>query len=267
MALSAITPDITKLWHGAGSEFEVLWDNNSLGLLHGTVEESVTYGSSAVGDSTQFGITPITFHYNGIDAKVTVNLREATYATWVEFMEGTQASDYIKLDERATTPTGAPLVIRGYQQYSKATAVDDESFGTGDGSKTRFPDSGYTSFANDRVKRGTIVIEDGVENFSDNGDGTLTGDGGGSGECKYANAAAYVTFAVAVVNLTAINLDYTYYAIQNKKHTYYNTVLSEIGSQTHASDGALVRPFTFQVLLDTTRSAGDRLGEWKTEDG
>ena len=70
----------------------------------------------------------------------------------------------------------------------------EESLGTGDGSTVLF--SG--TLANYPVLTGQIQITDTVETFTDwDGDGTMTGDAGGSGSVTYSSGAYSVTFNTA----------------------------------------------------------------------
>ena len=83
------------------------------------------------------------------------------------------------------------------------SSVSGENIGTGDGGTKIF--SGTLA---DPVKTGTLSITDGVEIFSDNGDGTLTGDQTGSGTITYTTGAWSVTFNAAPAGGQAITADY-----------------------------------------------------------
>ena len=86
------------------------------------------------------------------------------------------------------------------------TQVTGEVLATGDGTTTTF--SG--TLANYTVKAGTLTITDGTETFTDNGDGTLTGDAGGSGTINYETGEYSVTFNTAPASGTDITADYYY---------------------------------------------------------
>ena len=60
-----------------------------------------------------------------------------------------------------------------------------------------------------RIKKGTVSVTDGTETFTDNGDGTLTGDAGGSGTVNYETFAISVTFNANVTNSQAITVAYS----------------------------------------------------------
>lgn len=83
------------------------------------------------------------------------------------------------------------------------SSVSGENIDTGDGGTKIF--SGTLA---DPVDVGTLSITDTVETFTDNGDGTLTGDQTGSGTITYATGAWSVTFNTAPTGGQAITADY-----------------------------------------------------------
>lgn len=83
-------------------------------------------------------------------------------------------------------------------------AVNDEVIGTGDGATTTFS----ATLKYRPVKAGSVTVTDGVETFTDNGDGTLTGDQGGSGTVNYDTGEISVTFANAPASGAQILADY-----------------------------------------------------------
>jgi hypothetical protein len=86
--------------------------------------------------------------------------------------------------------------------------VNNEVVGTGDalGTKT-FSDT----LTNTPVRSGSVSVTDGVEVFTDNGDGTLTGDAGGTGTYTASSGAVSVTFNAAPGDGVSITCDYSYY--------------------------------------------------------
>jgi len=86
--------------------------------------------------------------------------------------------------------------------------VTGESIGTGDGTLVTFA----STLGSTPIVPGSVVVTDTStsETFTDNGDGTLTGGGGGSGTINYATGAISVTFALAPANLDDIYAGYTY---------------------------------------------------------
>jgi hypothetical protein len=89
-------------------------------------------------------------------------------------------------------------------------AITGEVIGTGDGVAVTFS----FTLANIPVEAGTVSITDGVETFSDNGDGTLTGSAGGSGTIDYETGAGSVTFAAAPASGASITADYNWLNIR-----------------------------------------------------
>jgi len=61
------------------------------------------------------------------------------------------------------------------------------------------------------VRAGSVIVEDGVEVFTDNGSGTLTGDQGGTGSINYLTGVLNVTFNTAPVTGVDINVSYEQY--------------------------------------------------------
>jgi hypothetical protein len=83
--------------------------------------------------------------------------------------------------------------------------VSGVNIGTGDGGTT-----GFSGTLADPVDPGTLSITDTwVEVFTDNSDGTLTGDKGGTGTITYSTGAWSVTFNTAPANDRPITADYT----------------------------------------------------------
>ena len=79
---------------------------------------------------------------------------------------------------------------------------------TGDGSTTGFSNT-YTS--NAPFFEGSVVVDDLTEVFSDDGDGVLTGDAGGTGTVNYITGAISVTFNAAPADGQAISASFIQY--------------------------------------------------------
>lgn len=80
-----------------------------------------------------------------------------------------------------------------------------EVLGAGDGAATAF--AGTLSAA--PLAPGSVSVTDGVETFTDDGSGRLTGDAGGSGTVNYRTGDIAVTFNAAVGNGTDVTADAT----------------------------------------------------------
>ena len=101
--------------------------------------------------------------------------------------------------------TGLYLSHIDQQNY---TTVNDEVIGTGDGTKKTFSDTlSFKAGGSARTCFG-ITVTDGVETFTDNYDGTLTGDKGGTGTINYTTGAISVTFNSAPASGVNITVDY-----------------------------------------------------------
>jgi len=85
-----------------------------------------------------------------------------------------------------------------------AETVTDEYFGTGDGD-TR----GHTNTLQKApIKPGTLTLTDGVEAFTDEGDGELDGSSGGSGTVDYVTGEVHVKFKTAPLEDVMITSSY-----------------------------------------------------------
>lgn len=96
---------------------------------------------------------------------------------------------------------------RGYEEFGRIVAfVDDEAVGTGDGETKTFAITLTKTPIQD-----IVLVTDGVESFTDNGDGTLTGDAGGVGTINLTGGTLSVTFHTAPTLSAEITADYNYY--------------------------------------------------------
>jgi len=79
---------------------------------------------------------------------------------------------------------------------------------TGDGTTVGFSNT-YTN--NVPIQAGSVIVDDTVEVFSDDGAGVLTGDQGGAGTVDYATGAIAVTFTTAPTNGQVIQSSFIQY--------------------------------------------------------
>lgn len=84
--------------------------------------------------------------------------------------------------------------------------VEAETIGTGAGSPGPF--AATLSYV--PLRPGTVQVTDGSETITDDGEGVLAGDGGGSGTIDYATGAISVTFGAAVGVGDPVTVDYEY---------------------------------------------------------
>jgi len=87
------------------------------------------------------------------------------------------------------------------------TAIANENIGTGNGVAVTFTGSLAQDYI---VGRSINNITDGVETFTDDGMGVLTGSAGGTGTINYTTGAFSVTFNAAPAGAAAITIDYQY---------------------------------------------------------
>jgi len=79
------------------------------------------------------------------------------------------------------------------------------------------------TLANIPIQRGTLLVSDDTEFFTDNGAGVLTGSGGGAGTINYITGAVNVTFAVGVTAQETIFAQYyPYVAARPRDILFYN---------------------------------------------
>ncbi len=95
---------------------------------------------------------------------------------------------------------------QGYTPFVRlAHAIEDESYGTGNGSDKTYTHSAFKT----PIRSGSLVVAGPGETFIDNGDGTLTGSAGGTGTVDYTTGALSVTFFASPTG--AITCDYYFF--------------------------------------------------------
>jgi len=101
------------------------------------------------------------------------------------------------------------IILSSTAAIPDGTDVSGETVDQGDGSTKTFS----FTLSNVPLEPGSTVlsITDGVETFTDDGDGTLTGDAGGSGTINYVTGEVEITFNAAPANGQDIDADYEYY--------------------------------------------------------
>lgn len=105
--------------------------------------------------------------------------------------------------------TGLYLSKIDRDELSDYTFVDDEALGSGDGTTVTF--TGTLASITGARTAAYVIITDGTETFTDDRNGTLTGDQGGTGTINYGTGAYSVTFNTAPVSGTDnITGDYYY---------------------------------------------------------
>ncbi|MDY6904093.1 MAG: hypothetical protein SWH61_05340 [Thermodesulfobacteriota bacterium] len=107
-------------------------------------------------------------------------------------------------EDNGEYPVGMLLAENDSGEGIPYEVVTEEAVGTGDGAETDF--SG--SLASAPVQPGTVTVSDGVETFTDDGMGNLTGDAGGTGSVNYKTGAVSVSFNAAPANEAAVEAGY-----------------------------------------------------------
>lgn len=178
-----------------------LWVDVITGLTDGAEYSFANYASLA-GNFTYAG---------GVDGLYKINLANpASYADVYDASKNFRGKLIIDkarmfMWDIEADPTGLYLSHIDEQNY---TLESSEVIGTGDGSTTTF--TGTLSFkgSNATASAFGIEISDGVETFTDDGNGVLTGSAGGTGTINYMTGAFELNFNTAVTNTTDIEADY-----------------------------------------------------------
>lgn len=155
-----------------------------------------------------------TFVFDRVVGKKQYLLSVVKAMTLTGAMDGVIMSDFdIVFKTEATSALAMPAVVSPdrFKFYQVdigigSTNVASESWGTGNGVLVTFA----KQLANTKIAAGSLSITDTVEIFSDNGDGTLTGDLGGSGVINYATGYGSITFNTAPTDTQAITAGYDY---------------------------------------------------------
>ncbi|HBG06321.1 MAG: hypothetical protein A2075_12185 [Geobacteraceae bacterium GWC2_58_44] len=102
-------------------------------------------------------------------------------------------------------PCGLLLTRSAANVLIALTLIAAEVLATGAGNVKAYA----ATLAEFPVEPGTLVITDGVETFTDDGFGHLTGDAGGTGTINYLTGDYAIEFAVNVLLASDIEADYT----------------------------------------------------------
>ena len=109
----------------------------------------------------------------------------------------------VKADQ-GDLPMGLVCTKNGDGEMIPYAEVDAEVLGTGNGSTAAFS----ATLENAPAEPGSVSVTDGVETFSDDGHGRLTGDAGGSGTVNYGTGALAATFNANVADGTDVTAGY-----------------------------------------------------------
>ncbi len=91
--------------------------------------------------------------------------------------------------------------------FSEVTQRSDPALVAGDGSTNPLTGTIAAAQRGDKILPGSFTATDGVEIFTDNADGTLTGDLTGTGTLNYDTGAFSLTFNTVVVNLVDVTMN------------------------------------------------------------
>lgn len=189
-----------------------------------------------------------------------------------------QFSDNVKTENSGVLSTGGgsptaisfsadqtPLVPGSVRLFlNEDAAASAEVIGVGDAVQTVFP---FTLANAPVVPSGEtpsllLSFTDGVETFSDNGDGTLTGSAGGTGTINYLTGVGSVTFFAAPLGAVNVTSSYTYSVASGNAAVSNSPLIETVVSQVDGQriyHGKLTGtwPVYHTVRLNWTDQAGD----------
>ena len=129
--------------------------------------------------------------------------------------------EYKFADNKGAVQSGDNLV-ETFNEFYSHEYVEEEQIATGNGAALSFGGPGNEVFLSwlpvrpkDQDYGWAVTVTDGTETFTDNGNGTLTGDAGGTGTINYTTGQVTVTFAAAPGMGDAITVNYYYNSESN----------------------------------------------------
>jgi hypothetical protein len=143
--------------------------------------------------------------------------------------------EYVHSNSKGTIAANSNL-IETFSEWYSAEYVVEEAVGTGNGTIKSFSATlAWTPVRSLDANYGwKVTVTDGVETFTDNGSGTLTGSAGGSGTVNYTTGAVTVTFNTAPTNAKSITANYYYNSENNSQvpEVELSLSMSEVRAQT-----------------------------------
>ncbi|MFP3950887.1 MAG: hypothetical protein ACLFVP_01910 [Candidatus Bathyarchaeia archaeon] len=218
------TVEVTGEGVTAGSTVNIYWD--SVGAWNPATGRGLLGSTEANPDGTfdlEFDVPEAKngAHYvwvKDLDTGATAKSNPFTVISDVEIStsSGLEGDD-LTVDGMGFVGDG-DVVVGLFADYGTAPVTDvvDEDTGeAGDGSEDEF------SFTLDEspIKPGSLTVTDGVEEFTDDGEGSLTGNLGGEGSVNYVTGEVEVEFDTALGSGVAILASYSYF--ENVEDTVY----------------------------------------------
>lgn len=196
--------------------------------------------------------------------------------SWYEFNTTKNTASYDFSENYSNFVPEATIDRRQLEFYQDPDAFDRDnpynvsrfSTWTGDGATTAFANT-YTAQA--PFLPGSVVVDDTVEVFSDNGSGVLTGNLGGTGTVNYTTGAVAVTFNTAPTNGQVIQASFIRYQagtpvsvlMYNNQFTFYPVPDRAYRFRIKAWGLAYVKPETgANKTMFTTSSDKPLQEEW-----
>jgi hypothetical protein len=143
--------------------------------------------------------------------------------------------DYVYSNAKGGVASGDKMIDTFSSMYS-AEYVAEEAVGSGNGTKVTFTGTlAWTPVRPLDADYGwSVTITDGVETFTDNGTGTLTGSASGTGTINYTTGEYNITFSVAPLNAASITANYYYNSENNSQipEAELTLTMSEVHAKT-----------------------------------
>ena len=143
--------------------------------------------------------------------------------------------EYVHSNAKGDVASGTNLVETFSEWYS-AEYVSEEAVGTGNAALLSFASTlAWTPVRSLDTNYGwSVTVTDGVETFTDDGSGTLTGSAGGAGTVNYTTGAVAVTFNAAPGAAVSITANYYYNSENNSQvpEVELSLSMSEVRAQT-----------------------------------
>ena len=195
------------------------WVEVGSDLLGNDVVDTNGYGKELISMSTYTGLAGNQIFVNSTNSAGFFKIFAANPGSSLNvYNSAKNFKGNIKIDTNRTlltaTKTDATGVYGSYIDNQIYTTVTAEAYGTGDGSTKTFAHTA-AAISGTRTIFG-VQVTDGVESFTDDFDGVLTGSLGGTGTVNYVTGAISVTFNTAPANLAAITTTYQWEDSNNK---------------------------------------------------
>jgi hypothetical protein len=263
----SVTFDLKDLLTGKGAEdWEVLSGTTSLGPTVGAIPVTLAEEMSFLEDTTQATGVKIEGWLSARGVEVNMTLVGFDFATlgskFADLYHDVTDSELHILGNVSIPLEHAIKVQTTINNQFSDSVEDDDTEGLGaaatDGTTKTF------SFTLDELPAiwGTIVVNDDVETFADDGFGTLTGDVDGTGTYDPHTGAVSVTFNTAPAAIDTVDASWDYQVKKQFELRIPRAVMHFSGDVNHDPKGTAGLPIKIIALKDPSDSE-NRLAYYK----